>query len=287
MGELKETIEDLKSQLERMATAQKMPPEYAVMFTRLDAERNARALQRAASSKRINRQQIEDAIEAMEEYVDLPVQRLMHMMLNPQKQQRQHQQQQLRSGKHEASGVGNKDRDETELQQQQQQLKTEKTTLSQARTEGGVTTVTDAYTDLGPMLSADIEKLAMERMKLAENIMMKLQQIEQDAGIFLIKPYFSFPGRNIHDRERFKFKTSRPIQEFEPTFKTPLKSQPTFISSYSGADSTPTTANNPNRVQLKPIAGTGGTQSPPTIDGSKAPNGNFVPPPEGRWNVSS
>lgn len=46
------------------------------MFTRLDAERNARNLKRAMNHNRLSEQQYQDAVSKMDAYVSLPAQRL-------------------------------------------------------------------------------------------------------------------------------------------------------------------------------------------------------------------
>jgi len=50
------------------------------MFTRLDAERNAKNLKRAVSNKRLPEEKYKAAVTKMDEYVSLPAKRLAELV---------------------------------------------------------------------------------------------------------------------------------------------------------------------------------------------------------------
>nr|XP_006825697.1 PREDICTED: uncharacterized protein LOC102802584 [Saccoglossus kowalevskii] len=52
----------------------------AIMFTRLDWERNQRALKKGVASEKVQSEVYNNAVDAMEQYVDLPSQRLVHLV---------------------------------------------------------------------------------------------------------------------------------------------------------------------------------------------------------------
>jgi hypothetical protein len=52
-------------------------------------------------------------------------------------------------------------------------------------------------------LSQSMQSLTSARYQLADRLMDTLIAIEQESGIFLIKPMFSFRGRQVHEDSVF------------------------------------------------------------------------------------
>jgi len=50
------------------------------MFTRLDAERNAKNLKRAVNNNKLTEEQYNEAVDKMDEYVSLPARRLSELV---------------------------------------------------------------------------------------------------------------------------------------------------------------------------------------------------------------
>lgn len=98
-----------------------------------------------------------------------------------------------------------------------------------------------------------MEELQVKRMKIATDLMHKLDNIEQQSGIFLIKPMYSFKGRNVVEdylakqeqdkksRLERNAKKAQSAKEFSPQVEAayPLRSQ-TTISRISKPTSEPT-----------------------------------------------
>ncbi|KAH3740918.1 hypothetical protein DPMN_047635, partial [Dreissena polymorpha] len=92
MMEMQDTINHLQRELsalgkqsrrpasESISTAPPQQKESAIMFTRLDSERNAKIMKKAVHEDKLDPNRYKEAVVQMEEYVSLPAQRLSHLV---------------------------------------------------------------------------------------------------------------------------------------------------------------------------------------------------------------
>lgn len=171
MTDMQDTITQLRNQLAELKNTR--PPSSArtsssIMFTRLDAERNSKILKRAVNERRLSDDSFSVIMEHMDHYVSLPAQRLAHI---------------VRRYSHHRS-----------MKEIERSLK-----------HGGVLDE-GVFSTLDKMESLQnkraerwgdkMDKYASERERLAEQLTTCFENLEQETGIFLIKPVYSFKGRS-------------------------------------------------------------------------------------------
>ncbi|KAK2559537.1 hypothetical protein P5673_018185 [Acropora cervicornis] len=171
MTDMQDTITQLRNQLAELKNTR--PPSSArtsssIMFTRLDAERNSKILKRAVNERRLSDDSFSVIMEHMDHYVSLPAQRLAHI---------------VRRYSHHRS-----------MKEIERSLK-----------HGGVLDE-GVFSTLDKMESLQnkraerwgdkMDKYASERERLAKQLTTCFENLEQETGIFLIKPVYSFKGRS-------------------------------------------------------------------------------------------
>ncbi|KAK6184648.1 hypothetical protein SNE40_007080 [Patella caerulea] len=221
MMEMQDTINGLQRELStlgkaprsrsvtpRLQLSQAPSPESSIMFTRLDAERNAKIMKKAVNDAKLDQNKYKDAVSQMDKYVSLPAQRLAHLV---QKYVHHYR------------------------------MKYIEETVQKSRTlDDDVFDVLDKMEDLQNQRAkrwADkMDEMGTERLRMANLLMETLDSIENESGIFLIKPMYSYRGREL--LQRYTGKLSRPIRSRKANSSTVL---PENLRSFGPA---PTPASN-------------------------------------------
>ncbi|XP_069102583.1 myosin-2 heavy chain-like isoform X3 [Argopecten irradians] len=179
MMEMQDTINDLQRELSNLGrSSSRLRPQSdttsphgtndsAIMFTRLDSERNAKIMKRAVNDQKMNPDQYKDALDKMEDYVGLPAQRLAHLVRKYVHHSRMKEiEENVKKSKSLNENV-------FEILDKMEALQNER-----AKT----------WAD-------KMDQMGSERIRLANLLMETLDSIEQESGIFLIKPMYSYRGR--------------------------------------------------------------------------------------------
>ncbi|XP_048251262.1 myosin-9-like isoform X4 [Haliotis rufescens] len=196
MMEMQDTINDLQRELStlgktakrsRSATPvlqqrlQQIPsPETSVMFTRLDSERNAKIMKKAVLDDRLGPERYKDAVGQMNQYVSLPAQRLAHLARKYIHHCR------MKAIEENVKKSESLNENVFEVLDKMEALQNER-----AR-----------------KWAEHMDDMGAERLKLASILMETLDSIEQESGLFLIKPMYSFRGREM--KQKYVGKLSRP-----------------------------------------------------------------------------
>ncbi|XP_067653461.1 putative leucine-rich repeat-containing protein DDB_G0290503 [Haliotis asinina] len=196
MMEMQDTINDLQRELStlgksakrsRSATPvlaqrqQQIPsPETSVMFTRLDSERNAKIMKKAVLDDRLGAERYKDAVGQMNQYVSLPAQRLAHLVRKYIHHCR------MKAIEENVKKSDSLNDNVFEVLDKMEALQNER-----AR-----------------KWAEHMDDMGAERLKLANMLMETLDSIEQESGLFLIKPMYSFRGREM--KQKYVGKLSRP-----------------------------------------------------------------------------
>nr|XP_034321473.1 golgin subfamily A member 4 isoform X2 [Crassostrea gigas] len=210
MMEMQDTINELQRELTALGKAssrsrppsegvgQQQTPESAIMFTRLDSERNAKIMKRAVNDERLDTNKYKDAVTAMDEYVSLPAKRLGHL---------------VRKYVHHSR-----------MKDIEENVKKSKS-LDENVFE--ILDKMEALQNKRAMRWADkMDDMGSERMRLANLLMETLDSIEQESGIFLIKPMYSYRGSPLDAdytqlleeiKERYAGKLTRPTRPHHRT----------------------------------------------------------------------
>ncbi|XP_076082151.1 uncharacterized protein LOC143052885 isoform X5 [Mytilus galloprovincialis] len=166
--------------------------ESAIMFTRLDSERNAKIMKRAVNDQKLDPDQYKDAVSKMEDYVSIPAKRLAHL---------------VRKYVHHCR-----------MKEIEENVKKSKSL------DENVFEVLDKMENFqnkrAKQWADGMDHMGNDRLRFANILMETLENIEQQSGIFLIKPMYSFKGRdtiNIPDylrdiKERYAGKLARPMR---------------------------------------------------------------------------
>ncbi|XP_071098823.1 putative leucine-rich repeat-containing protein DDB_G0290503 [Haliotis cracherodii] len=196
MMEMQDTINDLQRELStlgktakrsRSATPvlqqrlQQIPsPETSVMFTRLDSERNAKIMKKAVLDDRLGPERYKDAVGQMNQYVSLPAQRLAHL---------------ARKYIHHCcmKAIEENVKKSESLNENVFEVLDKMEALQNERAR---------------KWAEHMDDMGAERLKLANILMETLDSIEQESGLFLIKPMYSFRGREM--KQKYVGKLSRP-----------------------------------------------------------------------------
>ncbi|XP_063437060.1 golgin subfamily A member 4-like isoform X11 [Mytilus trossulus] len=204
MMEMQDTINELQRELGNLgrsasrirqssdlATPQGVA-ESAIMFTRLDSERNAKIMKRAVNDEKLDPDQYKDAVSKMEDYVSIPAKRLAHL---------------VRKYVHHCR-----------MKEIEENVKKSKSL------DENVFEVLDKMENFqnkrAKQWADGMDHMGNDRLRFANILMETLENIEQQSGIFLIKPMYSFKGRdtiNIPDylrdiKERYAGKLARPMR---------------------------------------------------------------------------
>lgn len=218
MMEMQDTINELQRELTALGKAssrsrppsegvgQQQTPESAIMFTRLDSERNAKIMKRAVNDERLDTNKYKDAVTTMDEYVSLPAKRLGHLVRKYVHHSR------MKEIEENVKKSKSLDENVFEILDKMEALQNKRAKRW-----------ADKMDDMGS-----------ERMRLANLLMETLDSIEQESGIFLIKPMYSYRGREI--KERYAGKLTRPTRPHHRTVSPPRE-----MSSFAPA---PTPASN-------------------------------------------
>ncbi|CAD5118521.1 DgyrCDS7214 [Dimorphilus gyrociliatus] len=171
MMEMQDTITNLRRDLAVATKTQgrinsgrkeESPP---LMFTRLDAEQNTRVLKRALNERRLSEESVRSAVEKMESYVSVPAMRLSQL---------------VRKYIHHVRMKQVEDRIRTRSRSINDNVRV---ALQRMEAFQAVRSERWAY---------KMDNLSEERVKLAYDLMDTLDEIENAAGVFLIKPFFSY-----------------------------------------------------------------------------------------------
>ncbi|XP_066270158.1 myosin heavy chain, non-muscle-like isoform X2 [Branchiostoma lanceolatum] len=141
--------------------------ESAIMFSRLDSERNAKSLKKAVNSGRLSPDVYEEVVGMMDQYVEIPGKRLRHLA----EKYLHHS---------EMKAVEENVRRSSSLNGDVFKLLEKMETLQNKRAQ---------------KWSAQMDHMGDHRVRLANLLMDTLETIEQESGIFLIKPMFAYRGR--------------------------------------------------------------------------------------------
>ncbi|XP_077869991.1 uncharacterized protein LOC102802324 [Saccoglossus kowalevskii] len=167
----------------------------AIMFTRLDWERNQRALKKGVASEKVQSEVYNNAVDAMEQYVDLPSQRLVHLV---KKYTHHVQMKQIEEGVRQSQNL---DDDVFNLLDKMEALQN---------------TRAQRWNDR-------MDEMGEERLRLAHILMDTLSMIEEESGIFLIKPIYSWKGKGYLSKYTGKLSNNyRPPKMISRTM-TPLR----------------------------------------------------------------
>ncbi|XP_063437052.1 uncharacterized protein LOC134718457 isoform X3 [Mytilus trossulus] len=194
MMEMQDTINELQRELGNLgrsasrirqssdlATPQGVA-ESAIMFTRLDSERNAKIMKRAVNDEKLDPDQYKDAVSKMEDYVSIPAKRLAHL---------------VRKYVHHCR-----------MKEIEENVKKSKSL------DENVFEVLDKMENFqnkrAKQWADGMDHMGNDRLRFANILMETLENIEQQSGIFLIKPMYSFKGRDI--KERYAGKLARPMR---------------------------------------------------------------------------
>ncbi|XP_061170471.1 myosin-10-like isoform X3 [Saccostrea echinata] len=193
MMEMQDTINELQRELNALGRVsgqerppsdgvQQAPPESAIMFTRLDSERNAKIMKRAVNDEKLDVNKYKDAVTTMDEYVSLPAKRLGHLVRKYVHHSR------MKEIEEHVKQSKSLDENVFEILDKMEGLQNKRAKRWADKMDG----------------------MGSERLRLANLLMETLDSIEQESGIFLIKPMYSYRGREI--KERYASKLSRPTR---------------------------------------------------------------------------
>ncbi|XP_063953339.1 uncharacterized protein LOC129255520 isoform X2 [Lytechinus pictus] len=197
MMEMQNTIQDLQQELQALggskamsspsrvstATANRdLQVEPTIIFSRSDSERNQRALKRGISAQKVSAEQYNEAVRAMEQYTVLPAKRLVHI---------------VRKYSHhtEMKKIEDDVRHSNSIDQEVYTLLERMETLQSKRAQ---------------RWGEEMDNLTAERNRLAHLLMDTLTHLEQESGIFMIKPILSWKGRGFQPHYQSKLSSYQP-----------------------------------------------------------------------------
>ncbi|XP_064645331.1 centromere-associated protein E-like isoform X3 [Lineus longissimus] len=208
MMEMQDTINGLRREMSTIgiqtrtpSAAPLQPVGSPIMFTRLDSERNSKVMKKAVMTKKLETKKYQAAVEKMDEYVNIPAQRLAHLV----RKYTHHCQMKAIEANVRLSRSLN---DEVfHILDKMEQLQNRRAQKWAERMDG----------------------MGSERLRLAQLLMEVLDDIEMESGIFLIKPMYSYKGReylNLYANRQSrahsqKFRTASPL----PTARTNASSR--------------------------------------------------------------
>ncbi|XP_077997030.1 uncharacterized protein LOC144450307 isoform X2 [Glandiceps talaboti] len=174
MMEMQDMVTDLQRELAAAgsaarygSTAQSREQDPAIMFSSLDLDRNQRMLKKGLHTNKVTPETYNKAVDAMEKYTDLPSKRLVHLV----KKYTHHVQ---------MKAIEETVRESQSLDDDVFQLLDKMESLQNARAQ---------------RWNERMDDMGEERMRLAQILMDTLTMIEEESGIFLIKPIYSWKGK--------------------------------------------------------------------------------------------
>ena len=180
LRDLKDANENLKAELaylKKIATKNQLATSELIMFTRLDGDRNSLSLKNALQSNKISDNLYSQTVKAMEDYGNISSQQLINLA-----QQCKHK---------------------MVISRIMRQLEG----LNPAKKEAIQERVVQYSQEKTRCLSAKLDELRTQKNQLANVLTSTLSEIENETGIFLIKPIIRGKNRDL------------PV----PTFRTPGK----------------------------------------------------------------
>ncbi|XP_053387320.1 uncharacterized protein LOC123542904 [Mercenaria mercenaria] len=195
MMEMQDTINQLQRELSALGKQTRRPmsesvsaagaqnADSAIMFTRLDSERNAKIMKKAVNERKLDPNRYKEAMVQMDEYVNLPAQRLAHL---------------VRKYVHHCRMK------EIEENVQKSQSLNENVFELFDKMEALQNQRAKRWADR-------MDEMGIERYRLANMLMETLDSIEQESGLFLIKPMYSYRGREPKEQP-YSGKITRPFR---------------------------------------------------------------------------
>ncbi|XP_038058024.1 myosin-10-like isoform X10 [Patiria miniata] len=182
MMDLQDTIQELQHELSAFGGSPTKPfsavsgmsggygqnTEPTVIFSRTDSERNQKALKRAVNARKLEQQRYSEVVHAMDEYTVLPAKRLVHLA----KKYTHHM---------HMKEIEENVRQSNSLDEEVYALLERMEALQSLRAQ---------------RWGEQMDNLSSERLHLAHMLMEALQRVEEESGIFMIKPILSWKGRN-------------------------------------------------------------------------------------------
>lgn len=195
MMEMQDTINQLQRELsalgkqtrrplsESVSTAGAQNNDSAIMFTRLDSERNAKIMKKAVNEKKLDPNRYKEAVVQMDEYVNLPAQRLAHLV---RKYVHHCRMKEIEENVQKSQSLN---QNVFELFDKMEALQNQRAKRWADR----------------------MDEMGVERYRLASMLMETLDSIEQESGLFLIKPMYSYRGREPKE-PTYSGKITRPFR---------------------------------------------------------------------------
>ncbi|XP_057301353.1 rootletin-like isoform X3 [Hydractinia symbiolongicarpus] len=181
--EMQVTIEQLELQLSRLNPEIRLKEEEFI-FTRLDVEYNQQMLRRGLYQRRLDQQLVRDIDETMEEYVCIPLTRLIRLV------RRYVHHTKMKNIEKAVESLGLPAHDVKVAMQQMECLQN----------------VRISRWDLS---SAE---LASKRIRLAKVLLERLRDLEKQSGIFLIKPYKTWQSNSTNGTNEKACKENKPVK---------------------------------------------------------------------------
>ncbi|KAL5020532.1 hypothetical protein ScPMuIL_003424 [Solemya velum] len=189
MMEMQDTINELQRELaalghtnRRASSTGSQHVDSAVMFTRLDSERNAKIMKKAVVEQKLPAEQYKHAVLQMDHYVSLPAKRLAHL---------------VRKYVHHSR-----------MKAIEENVK--KSRSLDEKVFGILDKMEGLQNERAKTWADHMDEMGVERLRMANLLMETLDNIEQESGIFLIKPMYSYRSRD--SKEQYFGKLSRPSQ---------------------------------------------------------------------------
>lgn len=178
---------ELSTTKHHLSQVENQPQSSTIFFTRLDYERNRRALEEAVSSQKITNDDFETMVSNMEDYLTLPEQRLKNI---------KHHAQQQAGLKKAYTHV----RNHSSTPEHTSQVLTMIQHLQQQRKD---------------TFSSSMKTLSTERLHLAGKIQNALTEVEKRAGLFLIKPMYPTKAHGTRS-------IMTPLNRAPPKYRVPM-----------------------------------------------------------------
>ncbi|KAK7096389.1 hypothetical protein V1264_005690 [Littorina saxatilis] len=226
MMEMQDTINELQRELSAIGKSSGKPrsdassaghvkapsPDQSLMFTRLDLERNAKIMKKAVLDQRLDADTYKDVVTTMDDYVSLPAERLGHLVKKYVHHSRMKEiEDNVKKSRSLDEGVFDTLDKMEALQNQRARHWAEK-----------------------------MDTMGVERLRLAAMLMDSLDNIENQSGLFLIKPMYSFRGRELKAPPTQKL--ARPVRtQPVPRYLSATHSATSFVPA-------PTPASNARRM---------------------------------------
>ncbi|XP_022081778.1 myosin heavy chain, muscle-like isoform X3 [Acanthaster planci] len=182
MMELQDTIQELQHELSAFGGSPSKPfsavsgmsarfdpnTEPTIIFSRTDSERNQKALKRAVNARKLEPQRYMEVVQTMDQYTVLPAKRFVHLA---KKYTHHMHMKQIEENVRQSNSLDEEVYALLERMEALQSLRAQR-------------------------WGDQMDNLASERLHLAQMLMEALRKVEEESGIFMIKPILSWKGRN-------------------------------------------------------------------------------------------